>query len=112
MHRWPDSVAVSTRHLATGSAGRLVGTGRILGDYRLLDNWHGAPKTVASIAAGIALPPTPNARRTATSVQRIGTDIAVPDRFPVRDQPPERPLGPARGRSSVTKTSLRHLTAP
>ena len=55
-----DSVAVSTRHPATGSASRLVGPAESLGIIDCSTTGTVRRKTVASITtAGIALPPTP-----------------------------------------------------
>ena len=93
-HRWPDSVAVLTRHAPTGSTSRLVRASRILVVYRLLDNWHGAPKNRREHHDGRhRVAADANPRPTVTSVQRIETDVAVPDRHPVRDQPPVGPRG-------------------
>ena len=73
--------------------------------------------TVRRTPSRASRPPASPCRRrrrplTFSSVERIETDVAVADRDPVRDQPPVGSPRPARVRYGVTKTSLRHVSAP
>ena len=96
--RWPDPVAVPTRHPAAGSAGRLVGPAESLAIMDCSTTATGAPKPVASsTTSGTALPatPTPAGRVPRSSGARRTSRLRTAIRFGTT-----RPWGPgARARS-------------
>ena len=96
--RWPDPVAVPTRHPAVGSAGRLVGPAESLAIIDCSTTATGAPKPVASsTTSGTALPATltPAGRVPRSSGARRTSRLRTAIRFGTT-----RPWGPgARARS-------------
>ena len=111
--RWPDPVAVPTRHPAVGSAGRLVGPAESLAINRLLDNCHGCAETPSRAARR----PAPRCRRRQRPLdvylgraERDGRRGCGPQSG--SGPPAHGAPGPALARSSVMRRSLRHGSVP